>query len=108
MSDKPTLQEVLAARQRDPRALRGAIGVRGNRLFITFGEVGENPRFALEVTDNDVSVINDPRGEDAEGGVNVVELTEKLTAAEADVKKLTEENAAMKAAAEKPTAKKGK
>lgn len=58
---KPTLADVLAARQSDPRALRGAITVVGGKTRLVFPAVGEFGRFSVVVSGSTLKTEDDPR-----------------------------------------------
>jgi len=63
---KQTLQNALSARRDDPRALRGAISMVGDKPRIVFGVVGDHRRFSVDIDGDDLKLVDDPRADEAE------------------------------------------
>jgi hypothetical protein len=58
---KDTIQDLIMARQDDPRALRGAIVIVHGKPRLTFGAVGNHRRVSVEINGNSVKLADDPR-----------------------------------------------
>ena len=63
MADKQTLEAALLARRNDPRALRGAITIVKGAPRLVFGVVGEHKRFSVDISGDEVKLVDDPRRE---------------------------------------------
>ena len=61
MAKKTTLEEELRSRCDDPRAMRGALAIVGNKPCIIFGVIADHRRFSVEVTGNKLDLLDDPR-----------------------------------------------
>lgn len=70
---KQTLEAALLARREDPRALRGAISIVKGKPRIVFGVVGDHRRFSVDVDGDDIALVDDPRGDEAEEAAEQVE-----------------------------------
>lgn len=53
-----TIEALMRGRLADPRALIGALSINADRVFLTFGDVGDHPRITYQVIGNELELIS--------------------------------------------------
>ena len=62
--DRNSLEALLRERLSNPRAMIGALSDSGDKLTLTFGDIGELPRVVLNIDGNRITrvTVTDPKG----------------------------------------------